>query len=101
MEIDEDQRNLTKDQQQLMWSHVQNAHQCLFEKLLQEFSKKQFIPRSRIPGRFPLETMCFMRNLAGNSRNTAPGIIDLDGNRFCQSRLKIIFENIISRGSFS
>ncbi|CAM4799586.1 unnamed protein product [Rotaria magnacalcarata] len=57
VEIDENQRNLTKDQQQLMWSHVQNAHQRLFEKLLEEFSKKQFIPKEnkvRISHRFKM-----------------------------------------------
>ncbi len=33
MEIDDGQRNLTRGQQQLMWSHVQNSHRDLFEKL--------------------------------------------------------------------
>jgi hypothetical protein len=45
--MDDGQRNLTKVQRKLMWSHVQNSHPPLFEKLLKEYSDKKYITKEK------------------------------------------------------
>ena len=47
MEINDGQRGLTQDQKKFMWSHIQNSHPDLFEKLLNEYSKKEYIPKEK------------------------------------------------------
>ncbi|CAF4251814.1 unnamed protein product, partial [Rotaria sordida] len=47
VEINEGQRNLTKEQKQIMWSHVENSHPTLFQKLFEEYEKKEYIPREK------------------------------------------------------
>jgi hypothetical protein len=47
MTIDDGQRSLARDQQQLIWSHVQTSHPHLFEKLLKQYSEKKYITKEK------------------------------------------------------